>query len=127
MKLRLNSAEGKTYHRIPALFTSPEPTLLDSLDPCLDKLSICFNLPIPTEPKESPELTDLDVAYTGLFINRIGGAPAPPYGAYLEVAAQLMGTSGSQVTESYRSEGLNLADSEEPAVFPDKFEIRRLQ
>jgi TorA maturation chaperone TorD len=68
--------------------------------------------------RQSPELTELEVSYTGLFINRLGGAPVPPYGSvYLEAEAQLMGASSLRVAESYRHEGLNMEASDEPADF----------
>ena len=119
MKIKLSSTERKTcYQILAALYIYPEQTLLDSLELCLDELSLSLNLPIPPELKNSPELIDLEVAYTGLFINRLGGAAAPPYGSvYLDVEAQLMGTSSLQVAESYRNEGLNMDGSDEPADF----------
>lgn len=119
MNKRMNTAERKTcYQILAALFSYPEQTLLDSLPAFLDQLSSLLEVSIPAELNQPVDLTDLEVAYTGLFINRLGGAPAPPYGSiYLENTAQLMGASCLRVAESYRNEGLNLDGSAEPADF----------
>jgi TorA maturation chaperone TorD len=106
------------YQILSAFFNYPEPGLIGNLPLCLEELSSILDLPIPVELKHPPELTDLEVAYTGLFINRLGGAPAPPYGSvYMEPGAKLMGASCLRVAEKYQSEGLNLDASEEPADF----------
>ena len=119
MNLQLCNTERKTLYRLlAALFRYPEQGLLDSLSLSLQKTSAFLNLPLPADTNQVPELIDLEVAYTGLFINCLGGAAAPPYGSvYLESDAQLMGSSCLQVVESYRSEGLNLDASDEPADF----------
>ncbi len=106
------------YQAFTALFNYPEQELLDNLQLYLEELSELFSLPIPAELQQPLDLTDLEVAYTGLFINRFGGAPAPPYGSvYLEKDAKLMGESCLRVAESYRNEGLNIDSSDEPADF----------
>ena len=119
MNRLLNSTERKTcYQILAAIFSYPEQGLVDSLQLCLKDLSHLLDLPIPAELQQPSELTDLEVAYTGLFINRLGGAPAPPYGSiYLGSEAQLMGASNLRVAESYSSEGLNMDASDEPADF----------
>jgi TorA maturation chaperone TorD len=116
---QLNNTERKScYQLLAALFNYPEQRLLDSLDRQLNDLSSFLDLPLPSDLLQTPKLIDLEIAYTGLFINSLGGAAAPPYGSvYLETAAQLMGASCLQVAESYRREGLNLAASAEPADF----------
>ncbi|HEY5674169.1 MAG TPA: molecular chaperone TorD family protein [Malonomonas sp.] len=119
MNRQLSHAERASCYQILAtLFCYPDKGLLDSLHSSLENLSLFLHLPIPVELKQTPELIDTEVAYTSLFINSLGGAAAPPYGSvYLESAAQLMGASCQQVSDSYRREGLNLDASEEPADF----------
>lgn len=103
---------------LAALFSYPGPSLLDALPRFLAVLTSFLSLPWPAELQQVPDLLDLEVAYTGLFINSLGGAAAPPYGSvYLDLEAQLMGASCLRVAKSYASEGLNLAASEEPADF----------
>lgn len=61
---------------------------------------------------------ELQTAFTELFINRLGGAPAPPYGSvYLESEERLMGVSTLSVAEAYRGEGLSMEGSIEPADY----------
>jgi TorA maturation chaperone TorD len=72
----------------------------------------------PAPPAIDASTVELEVAYTDLFINRLGGAPAPPYGSvYLERDERLMGQSTLHVAEAYRSEGLSLEGSGEPPDF----------
>jgi len=72
----------------------------------------------PTLPALDTSTVELEVAYTDLFINRLGGAPAPPYGSvYLERDERLMGQTTLHVAEAYRSEGLSLEGSGEPPDF----------
>ena len=119
MNRSLNNADRiSCYQLLAALFNYPEAELLESLERSLAELSTLLARPLPAELKKTPVLLDLEVAYTGLFINRLGGAPAPPYGSvYLDAEGQLMGESCLRVAESYRREGLNLAGSDEPADF----------
>ncbi len=119
MNRPLNSTERKTcYQILAALFNYPERGLLDCLELHLKQLSTLLDLPLPAELRQPAELTELEVAYTGLFINCLGGVPVPPYGSvYLEAEAQLMGASSLRVAESYRHEGLNMEASDEPADF----------
>jgi len=68
-------------------------------------------------PPPAPDATalELEVAYTDLFINRFGGAPAPPYGSvYLEQDARLMGQTTLHVAAAYSSQGLAHEGSNEP-------------
>jgi TorA maturation chaperone TorD len=73
----------------------------------------------------SAELRELEVAYTELFLNRLGGVAAPPYGSvYLEPEALLMGETTQRVAAAYRAEGLSLEGSGEPADFlPNELEF----
>jgi putative dimethyl sulfoxide reductase chaperone len=72
----------------------------------------------PAPPALDASTVELETAYTDLFINRLGGAPAPPYGSvYLERDERLMGQTTLHVAEAYRSEGLSLEGSGEPPDF----------
>ncbi|HXV20178.1 MAG TPA: molecular chaperone TorD family protein [Desulfuromonadales bacterium] len=72
----------------------------------------------PAPPSIDASTVELETAYTGLFINRLGGAPAPPYGSiYLERDECLMGQTSLLVAEAYRAEGLALEGSGEPPDF----------
>ncbi len=49
-------------------------------------------VPPISEPPAAGELRTLEVAYTDLFISRLGGAPALPYGSvYLEAESACWG------------------------------------
>lgn len=64
------------------------------------------------------ELSVLEENYTGLFINRLGGIAAPPYGSvYLEPEGTLMGETTLAVSECYREFGLALEGTVEPPDF----------
>ena len=76
------------------------------------------------EARQPPKLAgetqveELQVAFTELFINRLGGAPAPPYGSvYLEGGERLMGVSTQSVAAAYSGEGLSVDGSVEPADY----------
>jgi len=65
----------------------------------------------------SPSLEQLQETYTGLFISRLGGVPAPPYGSVYLDDGTLMGASTLAVAEAYREAGLVIDGSSEPADF----------
>lgn len=68
------------YAALCSLFCYPEEELLEHLvtGQLADVLYILPDLPPPPEFDESLDLVELQTAYTGLFINRLGGVPAPP-------------------------------------------------
>lgn len=105
------------YALLIALFSYPDEELLAALDRG-DAARVAGLLPdCPGPPPlQGPErLQALQVAFTDLFINRLGGAPAPPYGSiYIEEEGRLMGTSTLLVGEAYRGEGLAVEGSPEP-------------
>jgi TorA maturation chaperone TorD len=75
-------------------------------------------LTTPAPPATLSSTIELETAYTDLFINRLGGAPAPPYGSvYLERDERLMGQTSLHVAAAYRAEGLSLEGSGEPPDF----------
>ena len=98
------------------LFSYPDAELTKRLaEPATDSLAARLGVP----PLSMPETdwTALEPAYTSLFINRLGGVPAPPYGSvYLDADGQVMGASSLRVMQSYQEAGLRV-DSPEPADF----------
>lgn len=111
------SARKRFYAFFSSLFAYPDADLLKLLTPGnLEELVILL-------PGSSPHpdlaaknlLEELQVGFTGLFINRLGGAPAPPYGSvYLEDAGRLAGPTTQAVAAAYRAEGLAVEGSPEP-------------
>ncbi len=84
------------------LFSYPDARLCSELP----TLALQAAWPLPEE-LEIPPLTELETSHTGLFINRLGGAAAPPYGSvYLDEGGQMMGESCREVQEAYHACGL---------------------
>lgn len=74
-------------------------------------------LAIPALAEAEIDWKTLEPAYTSLFINRLGGVPAPPYGSvYLDDDGQVMGASSLRVMQSYQQAGL-VVESPEPPDF----------
>lgn len=114
----LHVSERKQLYRFLAgLFAYPDQELVAAL--ARGEAMAAMRLtgsddPPPTLPDDEP-LADLEAGFTDLFINRLGGVPAPPYGSvYLEQAGNLMGASTLKVLDAYRREGLSLEGSGEP-------------
>jgi len=106
------------YAFLAALFSYPDRELLDRLQ--REEAAAMARLLPAVSPPPAPESTllELEVAHTDLFINRFGGAPAPPYGSvYLEQDARLMGQTTLHAAEAYRGQGLSLDASSEPADY----------
>lgn len=111
------SERKRLYSFIARLFSYPDAELLAALQD--DDAALAARV-LGEPPPDSGKVTvrDLEVAYTDLFINRLGGAPAPPYGSvYLEEGGQLMGQTSLHAGEAYRAEGLSLGGSGEPPDF----------
>lgn len=98
------------------LFSYPDAALSKRLaEPATATLTA--RLAIPALPGAEIDWTDLEPAYTSLFINRLGGVPAPPYGSvYLDEDGQVMGASSLRVMQAYQQAGL-VVDSPEPPDF----------
>jgi len=98
------------------LFSYPDAELCKRLaEPATAILAA--RLAVPPLSKTETDWTMLEPAYTSLFINRLGGVPAPPYGSiYLDKDGQVMGPSSLRVMQSYQSVGL-VVDSPEPPDF----------
>jgi TorA maturation chaperone TorD len=112
------SERKKLYAFLTRIFSYPDRELTASLQQG-EAAEVGRLLPAaPVAPAIDTSTVELEVAYTDLFINRLGGAPAPPYGSvYLERDERLMGQTTLHVAEDYRSEGLSLEGSGEPPDF----------
>jgi TorA maturation chaperone TorD len=112
------SERKQLYAFLARLFSYPDRELTATLQDgeAAEVGSLLLTTPAP--PAALSSTIELETAYTELFINRLGGAPAPPYGSvYLERDERLMGQSTLHVAEAYRSEGLSLEGSCEPPDF----------
>jgi len=113
------------YAFLAALFSYPDDELIDRLHRG-EAAEMSDLLPAVDPPPEPAATTlELQVAYTDLFINRFGGAPAPPYGSvYLEQDARLMGQTTLHVAEAYRGQNLSIeGGSEPPDYLPTELEF----
>lgn len=116
----LHFAERKELYRFLArLFAYPDTDLVASLEQGEGALLAgLVSVGGPPEVRGCGDLRELEVGYTDLFINRLGGAPTPPYGSvYLDPQATLMGESSQKVQAAYRDEGLSLDGGGEPPDF----------
>ena len=112
------SERKRLYAFLARLFSYPDRKLTEALrlGEAAEVGSLLLTTPAP--PAALSSAMDLETAYTALFINRLGGAAAPPYGSvYLDGDERLMGATTRQVAEAYRAEGLSLEGSGEPADF----------
>ncbi len=114
------SPRQQLYAMFSALFSYPDLELQEQL------LSGRLLLPAQHLPGSQPApelksdnlLETLQVAFTDLFINRLGGVPAPPYGSvYLDPGQQLHGPSTQAVAAAYQAAGLVLDQTPEPPDF----------
>lgn len=119
MPLHVNERK-KLYALLARLFAYPDRQLPEQWE---QEAAVAAAL-MPQSPSP-PALREMEIAYTQLFINRLGGAPALPYGSvYLEQDGQLMGASTRRVGQAYRSEGLALeGNGEPPDYLPTELEF----
>lgn len=111
------SERKRLYAFLARLFSYPDEELAATLAGG-EAVAIIKILPAMSAPSTTGSPIELEVAYTALFINRLGGALAPPYGSvYLEGDQHLMGQTTQQVAEAYRATGLALEGSGEPPDF----------
>jgi TorA maturation chaperone TorD len=112
------SERKRLYAFLARIFSYPDRELTAALQEgeAAEVGSLLLTAPAP--PATLSSTVELEVAYTDLFINRLGGAPAPPYGSvYLERDERLMGKTSLHVAAAYRAEGLSLEGSGEPPDF----------
>ncbi len=113
----LHVSERKLLYRFLAgLFAYPDQEFVAALARGeADEAARLTGIDAPPSLAEDDPLLELETGFTDLFINRLGGVPAPPYGSiYLEQAGILMGASTLKALEAYRTEGLALEGSGEP-------------
>lgn len=112
-----NHQRQDMYRFFARIFSYPDSSLIEDLP--VEVAATAEHLSeIAPQLYPLPELTELEVGYTGLFISRHGGVPAPPYGSvYLEEANQLMGQTTLCVLQAYEGEGLNHEEGGEPPDF----------
>ncbi|TRO78326.1 molecular chaperone TorD family protein [Desulfuromonas acetexigens] len=114
----LHVSERKQLYRFLAgLFAYPDQELVTALarGEAAEAVRLTGFEEAPPVLAEDDPLAELEAGFTDLFINRLGGVPAPPYGSiYLEQAGILMGASTLKVLDAYRREGLSLEGSGEP-------------
>jgi putative dimethyl sulfoxide reductase chaperone len=119
------SERKRLYAFLARLFSYPDQELTDALRLGEAAAVGSLLLTTPALPATLSSAMELETAYTALFINRLGGATAPPYGSvYLEQAQCLMGQTTRQVAEAYRADGLSLEGSGElPDFLPTELEF----
>ncbi|PNU19323.1 hypothetical protein C2E25_13010 [Geothermobacter hydrogeniphilus] len=107
----------QVYRFFSQLFRYPDAGLLQEIAAGrIDEIAAWLQLPGPVDVPQN--VADLQEEYTGLFIARQGGIPAPLYGSvYLDDDGRLMGASTVRVADCYRARGLSLDDDGEPADF----------
>ncbi|MFA5517145.1 MAG: molecular chaperone TorD family protein [Desulfuromonadales bacterium] len=109
------SERKRLYTFFALLFSYPDQELIDFLQTGEGRETAALLPEAPPRPAGSFTLRALEIAYTGLFLSRLGGVPAPLYGSvYLERDRQLMGETTRQVAAAYRGEGLALEGNSEP-------------
>lgn len=103
------------YGLLSDFFLHPDPQRSPFFDEELLK-EAAAQVGIADPPQVVPaDIQDLQTAFTGLFVNRLGGVRAHPYGAvYLETEPRLMGKSSQAVLAAYREAGMVPEDTAEP-------------
>ncbi len=109
-----NHQRQDLYRFFARIFSYPDQSLIEDLT---EEVATAVGL-LSFEPPAAalaPQLSDLQVGYTALFISKHGGVPAPPYGSvYLEEVGQLMGQTSLCVLQAYEGEGLIHEEGGEP-------------
>jgi TorA maturation chaperone TorD len=106
------------YRFFAGLFANPGPELQqDLLRGDVATISALLEVEIPPGIEREYSTEELSELYTGLFIARMGGVPAPLYGSVYLDDGLLMGVSTGRVSEKYREQGLVFDDVTEPADF----------
>jgi len=109
-----NYQRQELYRLFARIFSYPDKAMIEDL---ADEIAAVAGLLSQDSPllEPFPQLNDLEVDYTELFISKRGGVPAPPYGSvYLEAAGQLMGQTTLCVLRAYEGEGLSHEEGGEP-------------
>jgi TorA maturation chaperone TorD len=105
----------KVYQFFACLFANPGQELQQALEINeVDTVAGLLGVEVSSEIKAEFSFDKLAETYTGLFVARMGGVPAPLYGSVYLDAGLLMGPSTSRVAEIYREQGLVFEDATEP-------------
>lgn len=108
----------KVYQVFSGLFRYPDQEYQAVAGAAVAELARMLQFDLAADVTHLPDLAELETAYTGLFVNSLGGVPAPPYGSvYLDPEGLLMGESSLAVAACYAAENLNLQGSDEPPDF----------
>lgn len=108
----------QTYRFFSDLFRYPDADLLKQIkDGKAAEVGAWLQLPPGDDLPESDGLEPLQETYTGLFVARPGGIPAPLYGSVYLDDGRLMGESALKVADHYQARGLSLGDDGEPPDF----------
>lgn len=110
------SQRQRIYAFFVQLFNYPDAELLAVLQGETPK-EIGQLLAAAPPALESLTVAGLQETFTGLFISRLGGVPAPPYGSVYLDEGTLMGASTLRVAAAYRESGLVIDGSSEPPDF----------
>lgn len=112
--LHINQRQ-RLYRFFSELFANPEAELLDALSGNeVEELAGLLGVEAPAKSTYELSREDLAEVFTGLFVARMGGVPAPPYGSVYLDGGLLMGASTGQVAEKYSEQGLVFEDTTEP-------------
>ena len=115
--LHINQRQ-RVYRFFAALFTNPGPELIQTLSGGeVDEIAELLGVELPAEATCNLSQEEFAELFTGLFIARMGGVPAPPYGSVYLDGGLLMGASTSRVADIYREQGLVFEDATEPADY----------
>ncbi len=105
------------YRFFARIFNYPDASLIEDISAEVSSAAGNLSVELPELPADL-DLVELQVGYTELFISRLGGVPAPPYGSvYLEEQGQLMGQTTLCVLRAYEGEGLDHEEGGEPPDF----------
>jgi len=110
------SQRQRVYAFFVQLFSYPDAELLAELQGETPNELGQLLAAAPPAPADLA-LEKLQETFTGLFISRHGGVPAPPYGSVYLDEGTLMGASTLRVAEAYREAGLVIDGSSEPPDF----------
>jgi len=106
----------RSYRFLASAFSYPTPELVQTLP--AEMAEIASRLGIDGADGEAAAAPQaLEEAYTRLFIARLGGVPAPPYGSVYLDDGTLMGPSTQQVLACYEAAGLAFEATGEPPDF----------
>ena len=112
--LHINQRQ-RLYRFFAGLFANPGTDLVQVLlNNEVNEISELLGVdPVPEATYKLSQEALAEV-YTGLFVARMGGVPAPPYGSVYLDSGLLMGASTNRVAELYREQGLVFEDTTEP-------------